>query len=241
MRNAHRKPLCRPDALNVAHQVERCTVLGPGTRYIVWVQGCPLHCPGCHNSQFLPFIERQWLPVDELARQICNTAGIEGVTFVGGEPAAQAVAVAAVARHVRQGGLSVLVYSGYSIEELRGEILPGTAALLENIDLLMDGRYRRDMPTLRPWRGSDNQRLIALSPRYSPQQVESWNQPTGQQFEVRITAGGTLEFLGIPPVLQADGVCAEMASVPKSIQHDSPEHAIADMCDRIDIRDRMES
>jgi anaerobic ribonucleoside-triphosphate reductase activating protein len=138
------------------------------------------------------------MSVDQLAARVLATSGIEGVTFVGGEPFAQAWALAALARRIRRAGLSVMVYSGYTLAELTSGKLPSAKKLLRSSDLLMDGRFRSDLPTLKPWRGSDNQRLISLSDRYA-HEVDAWNQPVGQMFEMRVRSDGTLEVLGIPP------------------------------------------
>lgn len=190
--------LSRPDAVNVAHMVERCRVLGPGERFVIWVQGCPLRCPGCHNPQFQPFADATWMTIGELERRILAVDGIEGVTFAGGEPLAQARALGVLAQRIRRTGLSVMAYSGFILEELLSGIVPDAIWLLYSADLLMDGPYRRELPTQRPWRGSDNQRLIALSGRYAGQ-VDRWNEAVGQTFEVRIGPHGTLEVIGIPP------------------------------------------
>jgi anaerobic ribonucleoside-triphosphate reductase activating protein len=139
-----------------------------------------------------------WITIGELEHRILATTGIEGVTFVGGEPFAQARALGILAQRIRRAGLSVMVYSGYTVEQLVSVVEPDAMWLLYSTDLVMDGPYRRELPTQRPWRGSDNQRLIALSQRYADR-VEEWNRPVGQDFEVRVRADGTLEVLGIPP------------------------------------------
>lgn len=190
--------LARADAVNVAHLVERCRVLGPGERFVLWVQGCPLRCPGCHNPQFQPFVDATWVSIDNLEAVVLAVEGIEGVTYVGGEPFAQAQALAALSARLRRAGLSVMVYSGFTLEELEGGALPYARALLAEADLLLDGPYREDLPTRRPWRGSENQRLIALSDRYRGE-VARWNEPTGQQFEVHFDGRGGFEILGVPP------------------------------------------
>jgi len=214
MSNSGCMALSRPDMVNVAHVVERCRVLGPGERFVIWGQGCPLRCAGCHNPGFLPFVDATWMPVCDLAGRILATGKLEGVTFVGGEPFAQARALAGLAWHVRRAGLSVMTYSGFTADELLSGVLPDASWLLCSTDLLMDGRYRRDLPTAKPWRGSDNQRLIALTSRYR-NEVERWNQPTGQDFEVRVHADGTLEVLGIPPAgLGASPDAARMLRIP---------------------------
>lgn len=190
--------LAREDALNVAHMVERCSVLGPGERFVLWVQGCPLRCPGCHNPQFQPSREAVWLTIDDLEASILSVDGIEGVTYAGGEPFAQPQALAALSRRLRSAGLSVMVYSGFTLGQLLGEAMPHARELLAQADLLLDGPYREDLPTDRPWRGSDNQQLISLTARYEDR-VAGWNRPTGQQFEIYLNDDGKFEILGIPP------------------------------------------
>jgi anaerobic ribonucleoside-triphosphate reductase activating protein len=190
--------LCRPDAVNVAHIVERCHVLGPGERFVIWLQGCPLRCPGCHNPQFLPFADATWMTIDDLERRVLAVDGIEGVTFAGGEPFAQARPLGVLAQRLRRTGLSVMAYSGFVLGELLSGVVPDAMWLLYSADLLMDGPYERALPTQRPWRGSDNQRLFALSGRYAGQ-AGHWNEASGQSFEVRVGPKGMIEVLGIPP------------------------------------------
>jgi len=200
MNPVHGKFLARPGAVNVAHVVERCRVLGPGERFVIWVQGCPLRCPGCHNPQFLAFRDATWVDVGNLADRVETVRGIEGVTFVGGEPFAQARALASLAARLRDTGLSVMAYSGFTLDQLLAGVAPDALALLNACDLLMDGPYLRGSATQKPWRGSDNQQLIALSDRYATEQIAAWNQPVGQSFELRVAPDGTLEVLGIPPM-----------------------------------------
>jgi anaerobic ribonucleoside-triphosphate reductase activating protein len=99
---------------------------------------------------------------------------------------------------VRAAGMTVMAYSGFEYEALLSEAVSDARLLLDSCDLLLDGPYLKDLPTQRPWRGSDNQRLIALSPRYAGL-VDEWNEPTGQSFEIHVRDDGTLEVLGIPP------------------------------------------
>jgi anaerobic ribonucleoside-triphosphate reductase activating protein len=151
--------------LDVAEVVPRTEAEGPGWRWALWVQGCPLRCPGCCNPEMLRFgrSARQVAP-EALADEV---ADVEGVSFLGGEPFAQAEALAVLARLVRARGLSVMVFSGFTLAELRER--PGAAALLAETDLLVDGRYdRRLRTTARRWIGSENQVLHFLTDRYRP-------------------------------------------------------------------------
>src|SRR5262245_49260291 len=153
-------------------QVVPCTEAeGPGKRFAIWFQGCPLRCPGCCNPEFLPFRGGQSIPIQEMADRIARTReenGIEGVTLLGGEPFAHAAPAAALARLIREQGLSVMVFSGYTIEELQVRSEPDVADLVALTDILVDGPYDRDRPdTVRRWIGSTNQRIHFLTDRYS--------------------------------------------------------------------------
>jgi anaerobic ribonucleoside-triphosphate reductase activating protein len=157
--------------LNVAMIVPQTEAEGPGRRYAIWVQGCPMRCPGCCNPEMLDFrpADLQIEP-SKLIEEAC-AADVEGVSFLGGEPFAHAEGLALVAEGVRARGLSVMVFSGYTLAELSEMSAnndPGVARLLAASDLLVDGRYEQNLRTLnRRWIGSTNQTLHFLTARYS--------------------------------------------------------------------------
>src|SRR5688572_13495196 len=99
-------------------QTVRCTEAeGPGRRFAIWFQGCPLRCPGCCNPEMLPFVGGQSVRLDDLLHQIVAAKGgqgIEGVTLLGGEPFAHAEGAAELAERVQAAGLSVMIFSGYT-------------------------------------------------------------------------------------------------------------------------------
>ena len=107
--------------LNVARWIARSRANGPGERFVLWVQGCVLACPGCWNPDTWRTSPRILVSVDEICERVLGTAGIEGVTFTGGEPFLQARALARVAGRVRAAGLSVMVFTGHELDELGGE------------------------------------------------------------------------------------------------------------------------
>lgn len=152
--------------LNVANVVDRTRAEGPGERFAVWVQGCPMRCRGCCNPEQLAFVPREAVDPDALAERALR-AGVEGVSLLGGEPMAQAAGLARFAGRVRAGGLSVMVFTGYTLEELRARDDDGVRALLAATDLLVDGRYEASLrTTARRWVGSSNQRVHFLTDRY---------------------------------------------------------------------------
>lgn len=182
------------ERLQVALIVARTEAEGPGLRYAVWVQGCPLRCPGCCNPEFLPREGGEPRVPEDLVEEAC-AAGVEGVSLLGGEPFAQADALARVAEGVRARGLGVMVYSGYTLAELRALPGPGPARLLAATDLLVDGRYdARRRSTSRRFIGSDNQVLHFLSERYRPDDPRLSG---GNTVELRIS-GGELLLNGWP-------------------------------------------
>jgi anaerobic ribonucleoside-triphosphate reductase activating protein len=156
--------------LQVALIVPHTEAEGPGDRFAIWVQGCPLRCPGCCNPEMLAVKDAQAMRASDViaqARALFVDGVIEGVSFLGGEPTAQAEALAAVAAGVQQAGLSVMVFSGYTLAELRARNDASTNALLAHTDLLVDGRYvEAERTTARRYIGSDNQVLHFLSARY---------------------------------------------------------------------------
>ncbi len=171
--------------LRVAQVVEDTEAEGPGRRFAVWVQGCWLACPGCCNPKMFSPAGGRSTPSERLAGLALSSAGIEGISVLGGEPFEQAPAVAEFAARVRAGGLSVMVYSGFTLEELRSGRIEGAEALLAQTDLLVDGRYRRELPeTKRRWIGSSNQVLHFLSDRYRPDDLRF---TMGNTIEIRLT------------------------------------------------------
>jgi anaerobic ribonucleoside-triphosphate reductase activating protein len=163
--------MSRADVLLNIAQVVPCTEAeGPGRRFALWFQGCPLRCPGCCNPEMLPFEGGTSVPLAEVIAQVEEAArihGIEGVTLLGGEPLAHAAPAAALAGAVQQRGLTVMVFSGFTLEEARGLPDPAVAELLSLTDILVDGPYLREQPeTRRRWIGSANQRIHFLSDRY---------------------------------------------------------------------------
>jgi anaerobic ribonucleoside-triphosphate reductase activating protein len=155
--------------LRVAQTVPCTEAEGPGRRFAVWFQGCPLRCPGCCNPEMLPFEGGQRVSVAAMLGQIQTAAAahdLEGLTLLGGEPLAHAAGAAAVARGAHALGLTVMVFSGYTLEEARALPDPAVRDLLADTDILVDGPYLREQPeTRRRWIGSANQRVHFLSAR----------------------------------------------------------------------------
>lgn len=147
--------------LRIAGIIGESIVDGPGFRFVIFTQGCPHHCPGCHNPQTHAFDGGELVEIDALAEKIFEDPIITGVTFSGGEPFCQAEALAELAVILREHGMHIMTYTGYTWEELQQSKDPAVHALLERTDLLVDGRFiEAERSMLLKFRGSRNQRLI---------------------------------------------------------------------------------
>jgi anaerobic ribonucleoside-triphosphate reductase activating protein len=187
-----------PDALDevllsVAQVVQATEAEGPGVRFALWLQGCPLRCPGCCNPEMLPFTGGTPTSVASVLRQV-EEAGVEGVTLLGGEPLAHAAGASVLARELQARGFSVMVFSGFTLEEARRMGDPAVAELLAHTDILVDGPYVREQPDHeRRWIGSTNQRIHFLTGRYHYD--ERWRK--SNTLEIRLN-GGELTVNGFP-------------------------------------------
>ena len=195
--------------LNIARVLERTRAEGPGLRFCIWTQGCLRNCPGCCNAAMQPLVPRMLVPAQEMATRVLSAAkrhGLEGVTFLGGEPLLQAKGLAEVARSVRHAGLTVMVFTGFTLEECRSNPLPGVAELLAETDVLVDGPYLADHPEpKRNWIGSSNQRFHYFTDAYGS---EIENAPAWRGVvEVRVE-GDVLRLNGCPRALPGDGTIA---------------------------------
>ena len=146
--------------LNLSGIVSDSIVDGPGIRTTIFCQGCPHHCPGCHNPETWDFGCGTDVPVEDLVDVVRSNPLCRGVTFSGGEPFAQGKGFARLARLLKEKGYEVASYSGYTFEELL-EGSEDQKALLASIDILIDGPFLMAEKSLEvPFRGSRNQRIL---------------------------------------------------------------------------------
>lgn len=147
--------------LRIAGVIDESIVDGPGIRFVIFTQGCPHHCPGCHNPQTHDFSGGELVPISRILSDIQADPLISGVTLSGGEPFCQPEPLVELVRILKQEGKHVMAYTGYTWEQLLAMEDPAVFALLRQCDILVDGPFvqaERDL-SLR-FRGSRNQRLI---------------------------------------------------------------------------------
>jgi len=149
-------------------QIERAVLgirsLGPGTRLGVWVNGCKRRCEGCVSQRLQAFEPRNEVDIEEYFDEF-DLSLTDGVTVSGGEPFEQAEELCRLLDYLRRRGVrDILVYTGYTLEELRGRGDPATDGALERIDVLIDGPYVRELDNGHGnLKGSENQRVIFLN------------------------------------------------------------------------------
>ena len=147
--------------LRVAGVIEESIVDGPGIRFVLFLQGCRLRCPGCQNPHTWDFEGGTLVPADEVLARIRSNPLARGVTFSGGEPFEQAEALLPLAEELKEQGYHLMAFTGYTMEQLLQK--PECEALLEKLDLLVDGPFIEAQKSLDlRFRGSRNQRILNI-------------------------------------------------------------------------------
>jgi len=149
--------------IRLAGIVPESVVDGPGIRFVIFTQGCPHQCLDCQNPDTHDFLGGQIQQAEQVFARYRNHSYVKGITISGGEPFCQAQACAYLAKLVKEAGGDVVVYTGYTFEQLKkmGESQPAVTEFLDSIDLLIDGPYDREKRDLGlAFRGSSNQRII---------------------------------------------------------------------------------
>jgi len=203
---------------------------GPGCRAVVWLQGCTLDCPGCFNPESHAFQGGQSIAIQDLLHQItAGQSAIEGVTISGGEPLQQVTGVTALLRELKADtDLSVLLFTGYtwnevhrmddgdphrvqntrrpsveverSLRTVNGEPSCGSPEFLRYVDVLLTGRFQRNLRVARGLLGSANKEIHFLTDRYGPADLESV-----PEAELVLSPSGEVLSTGIDPCFWEKG------------------------------------
>ncbi|MFI6232713.1 4Fe-4S single cluster domain-containing protein [Micromonospora sp. NPDC050784] len=187
------------ETLRLARAHFPVTALGYGRRLGLWVQGCPLACPGC-------IAKDTWDPaggvevdagdlLDDVRRAVA--AGADGLTVSGGEPLLQAAALGSLLRGVRElsESFDVLLYTGFDFTELDR----AQRATAELVDVLITGRYVATAPTKRIWRGSANQEMLLRTPLAQERYTEFLEyEPEAPPIQIETSADGRAWWVGVP-------------------------------------------
>ncbi len=149
--------------IRIAGTVQDSIVDGPSLRYVIFTQGCPHRCEGCHNPETHDFSGGRLTDTDTLFEECAENPLTRGVTFSGGEPFCQAEALYRLGLRFKERGLNLMAYSGWTFEQLteKAKTEEYVGRLLSILDILVDGRFELSERSLMlPYRGSSNQRII---------------------------------------------------------------------------------
>lgn len=178
--------------VQIAAYIARSKANGPGLRSVLWVQGCALRCQGCFNSGFWPFNSGQRITVSALIDLLLRESTTEGVSFSGGEPFSQPGPLAEVAMQVQAAGKGVLIFTGFTSNDLRTSHSPQIQRLLAATDLLVAGPYEQHNACKHPLLASANQELVYLTERYRNKTLGT------RKTEYHISNAGDVTVTGFP-------------------------------------------
>lgn len=149
--------------LKLAGLIRESIVDGPGLRFVVFAQGCPHHCPECHNQQTWPFTGGFEATPAQLIAEMVKNPLLCGLTLSGGEPFCQSSAMTELAQTAHSKNYDIIAYTGFTFEELlqKSHAEPSILTLLQQIDILIDGPFLKNLKSYELlFRGSSNQRTI---------------------------------------------------------------------------------
>ncbi len=162
--------------LRIAGCKKHSSVNGPGVRYVLFMQGCTHHCPGCQNPETWDPAGGMAVNVEDIIQEIRSTRYLDGVTLSGGDPLLQPDAARTIAKAMQEDDLNVWLYTGWTYEQImRGSAGQKAKEVLPYVNVLVDGPFVEQRKTGHSlWRGSDNQRLIDVQASLAQKQVVEW-------------------------------------------------------------------
>lgn len=182
--------------LNIANYYIGTQALGPGLRSVVWVQGCPFHCPMCYSASWIPQKAALLFQPEDLAEILTADPKVSGVTISGGEPLLQARLVIRLIDEIKKikPHYTLILYTGFKREKI---------ILLENndpkrrlitlIDVLIDGFYINGLNNNLGLRGSTNQNIWYMTDR-----LRNFDFETLKRENEIIVKDGEIHFIGVP-------------------------------------------
>jgi anaerobic ribonucleoside-triphosphate reductase activating protein len=178
--------------LNIHSLLWKSKANGPGTRSVVWFQGCSVQCPGCFNPLTHSFQPNQLIEPSELAKEIVfQSKETEGITISGGEPFDQLAGLLIFLQAIRSlSQLSVILFSGYSFDKISK--MPQSIEIMQNVDVLIAGPFDKTRLQQKNLAGSSNKTYHFFTDKYSLKDFE-----TIPEAEIVIDSQGNITFSGI--------------------------------------------
>ena len=162
------------EKISLARLYYPVTVLGPGSRAGIWLTGCDRNCPGCISPELQRYDPGREVPISAIAEMIATIPGpVDGFTISGGEPFYRPAALNALTRALERISDDILIFTGYTLQELRSAKDPDIDQVLGRCAALIDGPFERELAGGRGLRGSSNQRCHVFRHAERYQDIET--------------------------------------------------------------------
>ena len=174
-----------------AYKISR--VNGPGNRFTLWTQGCSKGCSDCFNPEtWSNNIYKEYSPRQIL--EIIKNFEVDGITISGGDPLEQEVELLELLFLLKEIKLpkGIILFTGFSRNEIREN--PLREKCLELVDVLIDGRYEKNLKVDFSLRGSSNQEFYFFSNKISSNELSF-----DQEIEISCLEGDIM-MTGFPNV-----------------------------------------
>ena len=152
--------------IRLASEIQTDSIVdGEGIRTVIWTQGCSHNCKGCHNPETHSFEDGFLVDVEDLEKELLEVKHQDGITLSGGDPMFQPEPVLEIAKFCKEHNLNIWCYTGFTFEQLLEKAKKNNTIkeLLENIDVLVDGRFVLEERSLNLYfKGSKNQRVLDM-------------------------------------------------------------------------------
>ena len=156
--------------INIHSLIKNSGVNGPGDRFVIWTQGCRKGCKNCYNPETWSHYKNNLITIEEIIEEI-KISSATGVTISGGDPLEQPMEIFSLLEKISLLDLKdgVIVFTGYTIEEIKKD--PQLERCLKYIDVLIDGRYEKNLKVDFSLRGSSNQEFYFFSNKISSDEL----------------------------------------------------------------------
>ena len=168
-------------------------VLGPDTRVGIWFQGCDIGCDGCISQYTWKQTDDKLKDLDDVVLEL-KQYKTNRLTISGGEPFFQPDSLYTLILKVRDKFDDILLYSGYEYSYLNKKY----PHILNLIDVLVDGKFNKDLPTKEVYKGSSNQKIYIFNQKLMKKYIEYINKKK-DKLEI-FNKDDDLYILGIPNI-----------------------------------------
>ncbi len=185
--------------MKVARIIFPVKVLGPGDRVAIWLAGCPHRCKGCSNPELWDSSAAQDIDLTDIIAAVKKIVGNSdfGVTITGGEPFEQCEELCLLTKKLLEMTDDILVYTGYSIEQLKEKNSSYILGILNNISVIIDGKYIEERNLGQPLIGSSNQRIHYLKPTFKSIYQKYINNMRGKALVQNFVSNNSVISVGI--------------------------------------------